>query len=114
MLKWLTARLSEASTWRGIILLLTALGVRLSPDLTEAIITAGIALAGLVGVITADEPKTKLPPIELQGKSETRFQRYDDPDDHHSDSAVHRMRDAVSAEAPSEINMDKHETGFNS
>ena len=112
-MKWLTARLSEASTWRGIILLLTALGVRLSPDLTEAIITAGIALAGLVGVLTADEPKTQLPPIELQGKSETRFQRYDDPDDDHPDSAVRRVRDAVPTETPSQADMDSHEAGFN-
>jgi hypothetical protein len=55
MLEFLKARLSEASTWRGIVALLTAAGVSLSPEQTNAIIGAGLALIGLLGVFTADK-----------------------------------------------------------
>lgn len=40
----------EASTWRGLIFILTAVGLQLDPEQQTAIITAGMALAGLVGV----------------------------------------------------------------
>lgn len=62
---WLLERLREPSTWRGLIWLATACGVSLKPDLWEAITAAGMALAGLLGVVLADEPKTvriELPP----------------------------------------------------
>ena len=42
--------LSEASTWRGMVLIATALGVRLDPDQIDAIVAAGLALSGLIGV----------------------------------------------------------------
>lgn len=42
--------LGEASTWRGVIMLATLIGWRLEPDQQEAIITAGVALSGLIGV----------------------------------------------------------------
>jgi hypothetical protein len=48
---WLLARLAENSTWRGIILLLTAAGVILSPDQANAITAAGLAIVGLINVI---------------------------------------------------------------
>lgn len=48
--------LGEASTWRGIIFILTAVGVQLDPAQQTAIITAGMALAGLVGVFFKRSP----------------------------------------------------------
>lgn len=42
--------LGEASTWRGIIFILTAVGVQLDPAQQTAIMSAGMAMAGLVGV----------------------------------------------------------------
>lgn len=42
--------LSEASTWRGLVLIATALGVRLEPEQIDAIVAAGLALSGLIGV----------------------------------------------------------------
>jgi hypothetical protein len=48
-------RFSESSTWRGLIAILTAFGVMLSPDQVEAIIAAGLFLAGAIGVGTADK-----------------------------------------------------------
>jgi len=52
MLNYLVSRLSEPSTWRGLSLLATALGVQIAPELQGAIVAAGIAVAGLVGVAT--------------------------------------------------------------
>jgi hypothetical protein len=53
-LQFLFARLSEATTWRGIFLLLTAAGVTLRPELQVAITAAGLALTGLIGVVFPD------------------------------------------------------------
>jgi hypothetical protein len=47
-------RLKEASTWRGIVLILTALGVPILPEMAETIITIGIAVTGIIGVVTPD------------------------------------------------------------
>lgn len=52
MRSYLIERLREPSTWRGAIMLLTALGVDFRPELVTEIITAGTGLAGLVGVLT--------------------------------------------------------------
>lgn len=48
--------LGEASTWRGIIFILTAVGVQLDPAQQTAIISAGMALSGLVGVFFKRSP----------------------------------------------------------
>ncbi len=58
LLSWLFARLSERSTWLGIVGVATAAGITLSPELIESIIALGIAAAGLIAVVTKD----KLPP----------------------------------------------------
>lgn len=55
MKDYILARLSEASTWRGIIMLATAAGVVFSAQQAEAVIAAGLALAGLVGAFSADK-----------------------------------------------------------
>jgi hypothetical protein len=44
-------RLSENSTWRGFILVATALGVNLDPELQNQILAAGLALVGVINVI---------------------------------------------------------------
>lgn len=55
MKSYILARVREPSTWRGIILLLTAIGVPVAPQMAEAIVTAGLGVAGLVGVISPDK-----------------------------------------------------------
>ena len=55
MKSYLLDRMQEPSTWRGITLLLTAVGVPLAPGLADAIISAGLAVAGLIGVATKDK-----------------------------------------------------------
>ena len=74
-MNWLLNRLREPSTWRGLVWLATVAGLSLRPDQAEAIVTVGIALAGLLGVFLSDEPKSvrpdPLPPIDLQGRPES-------------------------------------------
>lgn len=73
-LNWLLRRLREPSTWRGLVWLATVSGLSLRPDQAEAIVTVGMALAGLLGVFLRDEPKTvriELPPIDLQSRPES-------------------------------------------
>jgi hypothetical protein len=47
----LLERLSENSTWRGLILVATALGVKLDPELQNQILVAGLGLVGLINVL---------------------------------------------------------------
>ena len=70
-MNWLIERLKEPTTWRGIIWLATALGVSLRPEVWEQIAAVGMALAGLVGVITRENTaiRVELPPIELVAKA---------------------------------------------
>jgi hypothetical protein len=49
--EYIILKLSEESTWRGIVLLVTALGAKLAPDMAESIITVGLALVGLINVV---------------------------------------------------------------
>lgn len=44
-------RLSENSTWRGLILVGTALGLKLEPELQNQIVMAGLSLVGLINII---------------------------------------------------------------
>jgi hypothetical protein len=53
-LTYAIARAQEPSSWRGVILIGTALGAHFNPSQTEAIVTAGLMAAGLVGAVTKD------------------------------------------------------------
>ena len=53
-MNYVVARLKEASTWRGLIFIATAFGLQLAPAMQEAIVTAGIGLAGVVGAVLPD------------------------------------------------------------
>ena len=54
MMKYVIERAKEPSTWRGLIMLLTAVGVNISPDMIEYIIGAGMGLAGIAGAVLPD------------------------------------------------------------
>ena len=61
---WLLDRLSENSTWRGITLLLTAIGITLDPDQAAAITAAGLAIVGAINVLRKAKPPTQdQPPV---------------------------------------------------
>lgn len=45
------SKMSKNATRRGLILIATAVGVRIEPELQEAILVAGLGLVGLINVI---------------------------------------------------------------
>ena len=55
MKAYILERMKEPSTWRGLTLLLTALGIPLAPGVSDAIIAAGLGIAGLIGALTPDK-----------------------------------------------------------
>lgn len=55
MKAYVLERLKEPSTWRGLTLLLTALGIPLAPGVSDAIIAAGLGIAGLIGAVMPDK-----------------------------------------------------------
>lgn len=54
MTRYILARSRERSTWIGIVSISTAAGIALTPEQAEAMISAGMALAGLVAVFSKD------------------------------------------------------------
>ena len=51
---YILARLKEPSTWRGLIMLLTGFGVNLSPELASQIVSAGVGVVGVIGLVSKD------------------------------------------------------------
>ncbi|MBF0136144.1 MAG: hypothetical protein H7833_05810 [Magnetococcus sp. DMHC-1] len=51
-MNYIVDRMREPSTWRGMVMLATALGIDMRPELVTEIIAAGTGLAGLVGILT--------------------------------------------------------------
>jgi hypothetical protein len=49
-LLYILDRLSENSTWRGLILVAVALGVKIEPELQNQIIAAGLGLVGTINI----------------------------------------------------------------
>lgn len=54
MKTFISNRLGERSSWNGLVLLLSLLGVSLSPEQAEAITVVGIAIYGIVEVFLPD------------------------------------------------------------
>lgn len=63
MIDWLLNRLRENSTWRGLILLLTAAGVKLTPELQDSIVAVGLSVVGLINIVrkAPNAPDIKTP-----------------------------------------------------
>jgi hypothetical protein len=51
ILNTILQQLSQSSTWRGLILLATAFGIQLDPEIQNAILAAGLSLIGLINVV---------------------------------------------------------------
>jgi hypothetical protein len=51
----LLQRMQEPSTWRGLVMIVTSLGIAINPALIAPLIAAGTGIAGLVGVFAADK-----------------------------------------------------------
>lgn len=58
---FLWARLREPSTWRGVIAILAAIGIQISPGLADAVISLALLLMGGVAVSTPDQLPEKPP-----------------------------------------------------
>jgi hypothetical protein len=54
LLSTLAVSLSQPSAWRGLIFIASSVGLVIQPELQNAIVAAGLALAGLVGVVIPD------------------------------------------------------------
>lgn len=96
-MNWLIDRLKERSTWLAIFTFAGLLGMKIEPELREAIINAILAVAAVAAFVFREEVKhdqAALPSIELLGRSEAdppprnpdatdvpRYRRYRDPDD---------------------------------
>lgn len=50
-MNWILARIKEPSTWAGLVTILTVAGVAVSPEMKEAVISAGVGIGGLILVI---------------------------------------------------------------
>lgn len=56
---YVISRLREASTWRGLVALATALGVSMSPEQMDSIVAAGLAIIGVIGTFFKDPGSLK-------------------------------------------------------
>lgn len=54
---WIIERLKERNTWFGLLSLLGAAGISLRPDLQEHIIVLGMAVGGIIGIVTEEHGK---------------------------------------------------------
>jgi hypothetical protein len=61
LMNFVLARLAERSTWRGLVDVLAAAGLVLSPEQATTIITAGLGLRGLIATLFADKGKEVAP-----------------------------------------------------
>lgn len=58
VLAYLVARLKEPSTWRGLVLIATAIGARLTEAQVDQVVQVGLFIAGLIGAALPDgKPK---------------------------------------------------------
>ena len=48
------ARLSQESTWRGLVAIAIAFGATIDPDRVAAIVAAGMTIIGLINVLKKD------------------------------------------------------------
>jgi hypothetical protein len=48
-------QLSQPSTWRGIVMALTSIGIAVRPELMEQIVVAGTGIAGAIGILLSDK-----------------------------------------------------------
>lgn len=54
ILRFLAARLREGSSIRGLLLMGTAAGVFIRPEAQEVIVSVGLALSGIIGLIVPE------------------------------------------------------------
>lgn len=58
MLSYLAARLKEPTTWMAICTALTSIGVYVAPELKETLITIGVSIGTLLGILLQERGTT--------------------------------------------------------
>lgn len=53
--KWILSRARERSTWIGITALLTGIGVTISGEISDVIVSLGMGFSGLIAMLTGDK-----------------------------------------------------------
>ncbi len=53
-MRFVAERMKEPSTWRGLALFVSGLGIYISPEQWEVIAAFGMGLSGLIGMTTKD------------------------------------------------------------
>lgn len=54
-MNYIVDRLKEPSSWRGLVMIGTAFGISLNPELVTNIIAIGTGLAGVIGFVFKDK-----------------------------------------------------------
>ena len=55
-LSYLADRLSESSTWRGLVLFATGIGITVEPELATKITAVGLGIVGVVNILRTGAP----------------------------------------------------------
>lgn len=55
LFKLIVNQLRQPSTWRGIVMAMTSIGIAVRPELMEQIVIAGTGVAGVIGIFVADK-----------------------------------------------------------
>jgi hypothetical protein len=55
LITYILNRAQEQSSWRGLILILTACGLRLEPQLQEGILAVGLSAVGLINLLRKEK-----------------------------------------------------------
>ena len=51
-MNYILNRLKEASTWQGVVLLIGVAGVKISPEQSDAIVQAAVAIVAAISIFT--------------------------------------------------------------
>ncbi len=54
-MNWILERLKERNTWIGLVSILSAIGVGISPEQSALIASVGVGIAGLIFTFTKDD-----------------------------------------------------------
>ncbi len=57
LFEWFLDRMKEPTTWHGLNILTTAIGVTIRPEIMNAILTLGSAFSGLILILTKEETR---------------------------------------------------------
>lgn len=55
MIAYVMNRLKEVSTWKGLIFIVTAVGVHLTPEQASAMVAAGLGIVGVINTFLPDK-----------------------------------------------------------